>query len=245
MHRAVSGVALLAVVALAVVVWRRHPKGDLVRRAGGVAVVAIVGEALIGAAIVLFEWVADDASVARSVAVPLHLVNTLLLLAALTAVVVLADGRRLESQPAVRRVVAVGMGAMVLVAATGAVAALADTLYPSESIASGLVEDFSGTSAFLTRLRIVHPVVAIGTGILLILLVSKPDAIRHIRHSRPAGVVVWLVLFQVAAGVANVVLLVPIWIQIVHLLLADLLWMAFVWFGLVALTPHSSEISAS
>jgi hypothetical protein len=47
-------------------------------------VLAVIGEALIGAAIVAFEWVADDSSIARTVAVPLHLVNTLLLLAALT-----------------------------------------------------------------------------------------------------------------------------------------------------------------
>jgi hypothetical protein len=37
-----------------------------------------------------------------------------------------------------------------------------------------------------------------------------------------------LALVQLAAGLLNVALLAPVWMQIVHLLLADLLWIAFV-----------------
>ena len=45
---------------------------------------------------------------------------------------------------------------------------------------------------------------------------------------RAARTSAWLVLLQLAVGLANVALLAPVWMQIVHLLLADLLWIAFV-----------------
>ncbi|MDH3463911.1 MAG: COX15/CtaA family protein, partial [Acidimicrobiia bacterium] len=86
-HRSASGVALVLVAVLGVWAWRSAPSGGQIRTGVKVAVAAIVGEALIGAMIVLAEWVADDASVARAVAVPLHLVNTLLLLAALSLII--------------------------------------------------------------------------------------------------------------------------------------------------------------
>ena len=37
-----------------------------------------------------------------------------------------------------------------------------------------------------------------------------------------------LVFLQLAAGVLNIALLAPVWMQILHLLLADLLWIALV-----------------
>lgn len=245
-HRVVSGIALALVFLLFVVIRRANGVRAQIRTAAAWSLVAIVGEALIGAAIVLFEWVADDSSVARAIAVPLHLVNTLLLLAGLTAVVALVDGRRLV-WPAgrLRQVVAGGLGALLVVAATGAVAALADTLYPADSLAEGVAADLSGTSAMLTRLRVIHPIVAVATGLLLVWLVSRPRAVRRFRDSTAARAVVWLVVLQVAVGALNVVLLVPIWTQLVHLLLADLLWISFVWFSLEALTAHNSAVSAS
>lgn len=238
-HRAASGVALLMVLGLYLLV--RRSSSSLLRRAGLLSLVAIAGEALIGAGIVLFEWVADDASVARAIAVPLHLVNTLLLLAALTGVVVLLDGRRLVAPAAgLARPLVMGAGAMLLVAASGAVTALADTLFPAESLAEGLSADFSSTATFLTRLRVVHPIVAVAASVLLIWLVSRPVAVQPWRDSVAARAVVWLVVIQVVAGSLNVVLLVPVAMQLVHLLLADLLWIAFVWFGLDATTQRSA-----
>ncbi len=247
-HRSVSGVALLVVAFLYLRVRAAAERGTALRLAALVSVVAVVIEALIGAGIVLFEWVVDDSSVARTVAVPLHLVNTLLLLAALTGVVVLADGRRL-GRPArsLRRAIWAGTGAMLLVAASGggAVAALADTLFPAESLTQGLVDDFSGTAAVLTRLRVVHPVLAVLTGLLLIWIVGRTPAGRPWRDAPAARSIVWLVVAQVAAGALNVVLLVPVWMQLVHLLLADLLWISFVWYALEVSTDQRSAVSAS
>ena len=251
LHRATSGVALLVVLILYGVARRAHPRGVPARTAALVSGFAIVGEALIGAGIVLFGWVAGDASVARTIAVPLHLVNTLLLLAAIAAVVILSDGRQLH-RPSVplRRVLVAGLGSMVLVVATGAIAALADTLFPSESVASGVADDFSAASNFLTRLRVVHPIVAVGVGLLLVWLVTRPESIQHVAAHPAARMIPWIVATQISFGLINVVLLVPVWTQLVHLLIADILWISFVWFALDAIglkesDAHRSSVSSS
>src|SRR5690606_1024271 len=109
---------------LAILVWRATDRGHPARLGAVLSTVAIVGEALIGAMIVLAEWVADDVSVARAVSVPLHLANTLFLWAALALTIFwLSGGERLDVRRdrAVTRYVIVGAVALVLIAGSGAV----------------------------------------------------------------------------------------------------------------------------
>lgn len=238
-HRAASGVALVLVFALAALVFRMTEPGHRARLGAGLATVAIVIEALIGAVLVLAEWVGDDASPARAVAVPLHLVNTLFLLAALTLTIFwLRGGRRLDfaANPGQRRWVVLGGVALVLIFATGAVAALADTLFPDEPLRA----DFSGEAHFLTRLRIVHPILAIGAAATGWLVASR----THPR-SRAAVWLPVLVGLMLISGVASVLLGVPIWMQIVHLLLADALWITYVWVSAQALQTAGSPVPVS
>lgn len=234
LHRAVSGLALVMTLVLVVQVWRAFPDRPQVRTAATWAGVAILSEAAIGAAIVLFEWVDADASIARLVAVPLHLVNTLVLLGALTMVVWFARGGGLVRVRGhhLSLIVISGLVGMVLIAATGGVAALADTLFPAESLLEGLREDFSASARFLTRLRVLHPVVAIVVGLLV-----GVAANRSARSAQASRWVVGLVAGQLALGILNVVLLTPVWLQLVHLAAADALWIAWVW-----LTAEVSEV---
>jgi heme A synthase len=44
-----------------------------------------------------------------------------------------------------------------------------------------------------------------------------------------------LVVVQIGAGLLNVALLAPVWMQLVHLLVADALWIGFVVVGSTAL----------
>lgn len=222
-HRAVSGIALLLVLGLAVAVWRKVDRGQPARVGATLALIAIVGEALIGAAIVLAEWVADDASIARAVSVPLHLVNTLFLLAALTLTAHwLSGGGKIDfrSNPMVTRWVVLGGVALLVIAASGAVTALADTLFPDESFGA----DFSGEAHFLTRLRIIHPILAV----LAAIIAWWVSGIRQIRTSTSSLAIPFIVGAMLLSGVVNIALGVPIWMQIVHLALADLLWIAYV-----------------
>lgn len=241
-HRMTSGLALIMVAILLWRVWRSFPSGHLARRGAVLSAVFIIGEALIGAVIVLYEWVADDSSVARTVAVPLHLVNTLLLLAALAVTVWWVGGggplRFANDRPLARRLVVAAAGVM-LIAATGSITALADTLFPSESVAAGLREGFTTAEHFLTNLRVVHPFVAIAVGSYLAWLVwtfgGEPG------NRRPSGpLIVGLVAVQFVAGALNVALLTPVWLQLAHLLLADVVWVALVLFGAEALSEQAA-----
>lgn len=226
-HRAVSGLALVIVAWMVVAIFRGSQPGDLVRK-GAVAVgISIVIEALIGMVIVLAEWVADDASIARAVSVPIHLVSTFVLLAGLVMTRFwLVTG--VQSHARLRNhlgLVAIGSG-MLLVAATGAVTALADTLFPKEF---DLTSAVTSGEHFLTRLRVAHPVVAVVVG-----AAAAWFAARRFdgTGSTPARIVVGAVVIEVALGAGNVALLTPLGLSLAHLLVADILWMAWVWLGL-------------
>jgi heme A synthase len=232
-HRAVSGVALILVVILALWVWRRIETGPA--RTGAVlSVVAIVCEALIGAMIVLAEWVAEDSSLARVIAVPLHLVNTLFLLAALTLTIFwLSGGGRLDwsGRPQVSRAVAAGGIALVLIAATGAVTALADTLFPKDGAATG-------SEHFLTNLRLVHPVLAVVAA-----SVGWWSSGRRGRRGRASMALMVLVGLMLLTGALNVTLGVPVAMQLIHLVLADALWVSYVLVSAVALEGDRVPVS--
>ena len=239
-HRVTSGIALILVALLVWRVWRAYPPGHPARRGAGYSGAFIIGEALIGAMIVLYEWVADDASVARTAAVPLHLVNTLLLLGALTLTAWwLSGGGRvqLRRDREFSHWWLIGGAGMVLIAATGAITALADTLFPSESLVAGLREDFSGAEHFLSNLRVAHPIVAIAVGAYLFWLARRFGSTST--GKRPAALAITILVGgQLVAGTLNIALLTPVWMQLVHLLLADLVWVALVLFGAQTLSER-------
>lgn len=234
-HRATSGLALLAVAWLVYEAFRRRPASSALRGAAIGSAVFILGEAAIGAGLVLFRLVADNESMARALFMGAHLVNTFLLLGALALAVHFASGGGsldLRARPRVTTLLFAALGAVILAGASGAVAALGDTLYPSRTIADAIAQDLSPAAHLLIRLRVWHPVIAIAAGVLAVL------AARLGGRFHPAAVdaraVLWievLVAAQFAAGALNVVLLAPTWLQLVHLTLADLVWLALVFYG--------------
>jgi cytochrome c oxidase assembly protein subunit 15/protoheme IX farnesyltransferase len=225
-HRMSSGVALALVVILSTWAFLRFPRGAAVRRMAALSVLFIVAEALLGAGLVLLRYVAHNESAGRALYLSAHLVNTQLLLAVLAATAVLAS-------PGTPRFAGYWRGtplAMLLVSLavsiTGAVAALGDTLYPAPSLAAGMLQDFSSGSSLLLRLRMVHPALAIAAGIYIAIAAFTQS--REEKTRGPAIAVMLLVLAQLCTGAVNVVLRAPIPMQIFHLLLADLLWIALI-----------------
>jgi heme A synthase len=59
-----------------------------------------------------------------------------------------------------------------------------------------------------------------------------------------AHVLTGLTVLQVAFGFLNVVLLAPVWLQLLHLLVADGIWIAFVLVGADALATDASVTRA-
>jgi heme A synthase len=231
-HRLTSGVALLLVVGL---VWRARrlfPRGAAVRRGAFWSLIFILIEALIGALLVKFALVAGNASVARAFVMSIHLVNTFLLLAALSLTAWWAMGGaplRLRRQGKVGAIFAVGLLGTLLIAVSGAVAALGDTLFPANSVAQGISQDFSAAAHFLIRLRVLHPLFAVGIGLYIVAAASYVNNFLRPgseRTKKLTGILTTLFLLQLGAGILNVLLLAPVWLQLTHLLLADLFWIA-------------------
>jgi heme A synthase len=233
-HRVTSGLALVGVILVAGLSLRAYPAGHLVRRASGWALFFMVVEALIGAALVLFALVAENASLGRALVMPAHLVSTY----ALTAALFLALARE-PSPPPVRiegawRLFWLGTAVLVVISGTGAVTALGDTLYPpnASGIATRLAEDHGVGSTFLQKLRVLHPVLAVLGGALMATLSA-----RLARRSGSAGAtsaaraVTLAVGVQLVVGVVNVVLSAPGWMQVLHLACALGVWLAFVRLG--------------
>lgn len=242
-HRTTSALALLFVFSLAVWVWRSRPAGDPARRFAAGAGALVVAEALIGAALVLFEWVGDDASTGRAVSISLHLVNTFLLLAALALTAWSVSGGVVPRRPfpaAGRRLVWIGVAGLMATGAAGAITALGDTLFPAENVLSGIRDDFTGT--FLVRLRWIHPIVAVATGAFLV-FVTRTAAVAGPEGRRLATLLEGLVFLQVAAGFVNVALLAPVWMQVLHLLVADVMWVTFVLYSTEVLGAPARRVA--
>lgn len=240
-HRLSSGLAGLLVIAMLIWAFRLYPKGHLARRGAAWAMFFIITEGLLGASLVLFEWVAHNDSVARVISMGAHLNNTFLLLVWLTLTPWWAAGNRpVRFQGQWGWLLGGALVAMMVISTAGAVTALGDTLFPAGTLAEGVARDFSPTAHFLERLRVWHPVLAIVMGVYLFGLGT------FVVHSRPepqtqqiAYLIQGLVVTQIAAGFVNIFLLAPVWMQIVHLLLADTLWIMLVLLAasLLALQP--------
>jgi heme a synthase len=230
-HRAMSGIALVLVVAMFVWGRRAFTPGHSARRWAGWALVFILTEALLGASLVLLGHVARNESVGRVYSLATHLINTFLLLASL------ALTARYATQPASRRNRLFSLStsgpliALVLVAVAGVITALGDTLFPSHSVAEGIREDFSSTASFLIRLRIIHPILALGAGFVVALVALPEYKARHTARLRVlSGWLLALFAAQFAAGALSIMLQAPLPIQLLHLLLADTLWITLVLF---------------
>lgn len=234
-HRLTSGVALLLVLGLLIGAFRLYPKGHLLRRASVVSTFFLFTEALLGAGLVLFEYVAADTSVARAYWMAGHLINTFLLLASLTLTAWWASGGsplRWRGQGPVGWVLGLALVGMLLLGANGGITALGDTLV----LQAGVTPAESPLVAQLVALRLYHPALAFVVGALLLL------AAWVVRNQRPSAGVIrysnWLgglYVGQFVLGGLNVALKAPVWIQLLHLLLADSIWIVLILLAAVAL----------
>jgi heme A synthase len=240
-HRVTSGLSLALVVVLAIVAFRWFARGHAVRSAALASVVFMITEALIGAALVLLALVGQNDTVMRAVVIAAHLVNTSFLLGAMTLMA------WASTHPAPRSWrprgsslgLALGLLGVLVISTTGAVTALGDTLYPLEASA-GLGARFGGAH-FLERARALHPVVAVAVSVLLLIALSgaaaKGAAPEVRRWALASGA---LLVVQLAAGVINVLLSAPAWMQVAHLWLATLVWIALVLATASALLAQAS-----
>lgn len=256
-HRLSTG--LLGILVLWMVIWafRRYTKhnsqGRAIRRAAGWTLFFILTESAIGAGLVKFEWVANNVSLERVYTIAFHLINTFILLGANTLVAWFAIGGKPFSVRSsalgqrggrlLRALILVAIGLLIL-GASGAITALGDTLYYT----AGITPDESPLVARLVSLRIFHPIIAFGV---LALLWQAIQVVVYGDRSIPSSNLVtrrfaWamlaIYLVQLIAGAVNVYLKAPVWMQIVHLLLSDLILILMVLTAASALAETAEAI---
>jgi cytochrome c oxidase assembly protein subunit 15 len=224
-----TGGSIFVVLGLLVWTFRATVKGQAARVFAVASTVLLANEAFFGALLVKLGYVTGNQSMGRVVLLSIHLANTLLLMAAFTLTArMLATKQKLNelSASSTKKVWAVsGLAATLVVGVSGSLAALGDTLFPASSLRAAFAQDIVAGSPWLLRFRGVHPVSAIVAGIFVLWLVGQA---RRAGAERLAGWVLALLGFQIALGLADVLLLAPVWMQILHLLGADLYWVALV-----------------
>ncbi len=224
-HRSTSGICTFLLIALGVFTFRTTSPGHRARKAVLWAAFLLVTEALLGAMLVLRHYVAANISTGRIVAQSIHLTNTMLFMAALALTAWFLTPRT-EAGAAVKGawpIAALTILWTLLVAATGSLAALADTLFPSSSLASAFAADLSASSPVLIRMRWMHPAAALISVVCVLILLRTTTLRKPI-----AKTVAALLVLQFVLGIGDVLLLAPIWMQVLHLLGADLYWIALV-----------------
>ena len=245
-HRTMSELDGPLIVALSVWAFRLFPRGHRVRFSALLAVGFMISEALIGAVLVKKGLVAQNTSISRAVWLSGHLVNTFLLLAWLTLTALWSSGverLKLRGQGAIAWALGFALFGAILLGISGAVTALGDTLFPAHSTAEVLRQTLTPGAHFLQRLRIVHPLIAMSVGLYLLLIAGL------VGHLRPAPAVqkacralVTLFVAQMGIGLLNKTLAAPIWLQLFHLLFADLTWLAIVTLASSALAANVPQV---
>lgn len=244
-HRITSMLNGFLVIGLVFAAFRTFAKGHLARRGALLSLCFIIIEGLLGAALVRFEWVVDNVSVGRVIASGVHLINTSILVTVIALTAWWGGGGkplRFRQQGLAGWMIVIAFVGYLVLSASGAITALGDTVFPSESLVAGFNADLDPTAHFLVRLRIWHPIIAIALGAYLVVMSSTLAArLTDPRLSRYALYLKIIFGVQLAAGFLNVLLLVPVWMQMVHLLLANLVLIVLVLLGATALGVDAAE----
>ncbi len=248
-HRVTSGAITLVVVAEVVWAFLAFPTRHPVRSGAVASMILMLTEGAVGAAIVLLEHVAHDKSVGRALWMSLHLINTFFLIAALTCTAWWASGgtsiRARGRGAALGLIIASAVGLLV-VGISGAITALGDTLFTAPTLARGLADDLSPAAHFLQQLRVIHPIAAVLVALFVLYARGAIAARRATPAARRLSLgLAALLVSQLLLGLVNLVLLAPIAMQIIHLLVADLVWITFTLLAAEALGESTEPVPAS
>lgn len=220
---AVYGILILIQILLA---HKSYAKGNRCRFWAWLTLLFTITEALIGRSLVKQGLVNQSADLLRLVVMPLHLINTsmLLLSCVMTAESFKFGGRRaLQLSPQVKRRLGVVLAVLAIIVTSGAIAALGSHLDPSTSLIAGFSKDMASESHLAVRLRGIHPMLALAAaGALIVTLNSGISCALPIAPR-------WIRLFSVTffvtigVGIVTLALLSPLWLKVTHLVMANIL----------------------
>lgn len=236
-HRVSSGLIIPLVAILLFYVFRNYQAGSAVRKTAVLSMAFTISEALVGMVLVVYKLVAHNDSAYRAASMSLHLCNTFLLLGSLALTALLLSGAKspsVKGQGAVPWILGIAAFVVAVLGISGSVSALGHALKPVPDVLKAAADP---ASHWMVRLQPLHPLIAISVGLYLLL---ASGLLMHLRPSAEVRVGVQRLMgvyaIQMALGLLNIGLKAPIWLQIVHLVLADLLFVALVAAGSAALS---------
>ncbi len=249
-HRIMSAADGIIVIILVIWAFRAFPKGHILRKLSLASLALVIVEGLIGAGLVLTGNTAGSYSESRPFWAMGHLISTFILLTAMTLNAWSASSGKFFSFKGSGKILlllGIAVLGILFVGMSGSLAALSNMLFPSQSLTEGIAKDFSGTSHYLLRLRISHPIVSILTSVYLIFLAGwiRKQAENNANVGRWSNVLSLLVFVQIGFGALTLLMLAPILMQLGHLLLADLIWISFVLLSANILAENSEKKSVS
>jgi heme A synthase len=238
-HRITTSLAGIIVIGLLVSAIVKYFKeksahNKLLLRMSVASLVFIIIEGIVGGLLVLTGNTAANWTPTRPFWMAAHLVNTFTLIAILALTAWFASGGKSFSLMKAPRkallLLAVAVAGIFIVGMSGSIAALSSMLFPSSTLSEGIAKDFSASSHYILRLRVFHPILSVLTGVFLIFLAGwlKAQAKESFNVRRWSNILSGLVLLQFASGAITLLMLAPIVMQLIHLFLADAVWIAFV-----------------
>lgn len=246
-HRAKSG--LYGFLILGLYLWARKlfPKKHWGRRAAFASFIFTISEALLGAKLVLLGLVGSNDSMVRAFSMSLHMMNSLLLSGSLILAWVYATEKSRswrQNSKQQKWLAGLTVAAIFTIATTGAFAALAATLFPTESLLTGISADFAPDSHPLIRLRILHPILAISLGFALIFYAwSAAQEQTNLLLKKRGQILGLTITTQIIFGLVTLFTHSPVWMKLVHLQLAHLVWISLILVLTETLTQNSDQIS--
>ena len=239
LHRITSSLAGITVIILlisAIVKWIKDKsvQNKLLLKMSVLSLILIIIEGIVGGLLVLTGNTAANWTPTRPFWMAAHLINTFTLIAVLALTAWFAGGGKsfslIKTKRRVLLLILAAAAGIFIVGMSGSIAALSSMLYPSSTLAEGIAKDFSASSHYILRLRVFHPILSVLTGVFLIFLAGwikkqSDDNKWTIRWSNLLSI---LILVQFVSGGILVLLLTPIVMQLIHLFLADAVWIVFV-----------------
>lgn len=230
-----DGFIVIGLLIWAFLRWKSAKSGEnnlLLKMAIGSFIFVII-EGALGAGLVLTGNTAENLTAARPFWMAGHLITTLVLLTFLTLTAWFASGGKIfdfRAPAKILRLLGLGIFGILLIGTSGSIAALSSMIFPSDTLTEGIAKDFSATSNILLRLRVSHPILSVSVGVYLFFLAGwfKKIFAESAQVNRWANVLSGLILIQIASGAITLLTLAPIVMQIVHLFLADAVWISFV-----------------
>ena len=219
-HRVSTGLYGIFVVLLIIWTFKLFPKKHILRKVALFILSLTILEALIGAKLVLLGLVGDNTGWSRILVMSIHQVTSILLTGSIARAYYLTALDKINFS----WLVEIGKIIMLLIVATGGVAALSNTVFPSSSIMDGLMSDLDPTSHILLKLRVIHPILALSLTLAMMIILIK----LHKYNPKYAKELALCFSIAIVVGIITLITLSPIYMKLIHLVIAHFVWAMFV-----------------